>query len=94
MARSVVITLRVMTLSAIACCQQIRVLTRFMLNKLIVINNNPRTHTAMHIEVTRAEFEEILNAMKIIRNMLHKEKLSTTEVENIIAKLDAIKERS
>lgn len=48
----------------------------------------------MHIEVTRAEFEEILNAMKIIRNMLHKEKLPATEVENIIAKLDDIKERS
>ncbi|HQR08682.1 MAG TPA: hypothetical protein PLN21_17790 [Gemmatales bacterium] len=48
----------------------------------------------MHIEVTKAEFEEILNAMKIIRNMLHKEKLPATEVENIIAKLDEIKERS
>ena len=48
----------------------------------------------MHIEVTRAEFEEILNAMKVIRNMMHKEKLPATEVENIIAKLDEIKERS
>ncbi len=48
----------------------------------------------MHIEVTKDEFEEILNAMKVIRNMLHKEKLPTTEVENIIAKLDDIKERS
>ncbi|MFT3883227.1 MAG: hypothetical protein QM703_26690 [Gemmatales bacterium] len=48
----------------------------------------------MHIEVTKAEFEEILNAMKVIRNMLHKEKLPATEVENIIAKLDEIKERS
>jgi hypothetical protein len=32
--------------------------------------------------------------MKVIRNMLHKEKLPATEVENIIAKLDEIKERS
>ncbi len=48
----------------------------------------------MHIEVTRSEFEEILNAMKVIRNMLHKEKLPATEIENIIAKLDEIKERS
>lgn len=48
----------------------------------------------MHIEVTRDEFEEILNAMKVIRNMLHKEKMPATDIENIIAKLDEIKERS
>ena len=46
----------------------------------------------MNIELTKAEFEEILNAMKVIRNMLHKEKLPATEVENLIAKLDSIKE--
>jgi hypothetical protein len=49
---------------------------------------------AMSIEVTRDEFEEILNAMKVIRNLLHKDKQPTVEVENIIAKLDDLKERS
>ncbi|MFO0812705.1 MAG: hypothetical protein U0796_05775 [Gemmatales bacterium] len=48
----------------------------------------------MHIEVTKDEFEEILNAMKVIRNMLHKEKVPSTEIEHIIAKLDDLKERN
>lgn len=48
----------------------------------------------MSIEVTRDEFEEILNAMKVIRNLLHKDKQPTVDVENIIAKLDDLKERS
>ena len=46
----------------------------------------------MNIEITKDEFEEILNAMKVIRNMLIKEKLPTIDVENLIAKLDNIKE--
>lgn len=46
----------------------------------------------MNIEITKDEFEEILNAMKVIRKMLVKEHLPTLEVENLIAKLDAIKE--
>ena len=48
----------------------------------------------MNIEITKNEFEEILNAMKMIRKMLVKEHLSTQEVENLIAKLDEIKEAS
>lgn len=47
----------------------------------------------MKIEISKDELEEILNAMKVIRRMLVQEKLTTTEVENIIAKLDDIKER-
>jgi hypothetical protein len=46
----------------------------------------------MNIELTKDEFEEILNAMKVIRKMLVKEHLPTLEVENLIAKLDGIKE--
>lgn len=48
----------------------------------------------MNIQLSKAEFEEILNAMKVIRNMLHKEKLPAIEVEALIAKLDEIKEIS
>lgn len=56
--------------------------------KPFFIQNN-----AMNIELTKDEFEDILNAMKVIRNMLHKEKYPATDVENLIAKLDDIKER-
>lgn len=48
----------------------------------------------MKIEITKDEFEEILNAMKIIRRMLVKEGQPLTDIENLIAKLDEIKERS